>query len=154
MPLQEVLKQSKSGLALPVVGSLGPSVLKVLLEPSEHLWHLKAPATHNSSEITNFLIILLFVSLHFSLMECLTVETSYSEIINSSPPCCLQIGPEIQGSRGHLFMWTSGWGKTGLIGGIYWASLSVTRHTQPTRDHCSLCLQDASKLPPLLSTLC
>ena len=154
MPLQEVLKQSKSGLALPVVGSLGPSVLKVLLEPSEHLGHLKAPATHNSSEITNFLIILLFVSLHFSLMECLTVETSYSEIINSSPPCCLQIGPEIQGSRGHLFMWTSGWGKTGLIGGIYWASLSVTHHTQPTRDHCSLCLQDASKLPPLLSTLC
>ena len=136
------------------VGSLGPGVPKVLFEPSEHLWHLKAPSTYNSSEITNFLIILLFISLHFSSVECLTVETSYSEIINSSPPCYLQTGPEIQGSRGHLFMWTSGWGKTGLIGGTHWASLSVTHHIYPTRDHCRLCLQDASKLPPLLSTLC
>ena len=90
------------------VGSLGPGVSKVLFEPSEHLWHLKAPSTHSGSEITNFLTILLFVSLCLSLLESLAVETSYSEIINSCPPYFFQTGPEIQGSRGHLFMWTSG----------------------------------------------
>ena len=38
VPLQETLKHSKAGLALSLVGSLGPGAHKVLFEPSKCLW--------------------------------------------------------------------------------------------------------------------
>ena len=38
MPPQETLRHSKAGLAQSLVGSLGPGVHKVLVEPSKCLW--------------------------------------------------------------------------------------------------------------------
>ena len=76
VPLQETLKHSKAGLALSLVGSLGPGAHKVLFEPSKCLWWVWSPILN---------IILPFIPSCWDFSFAFGCEVSFSGGIQHSP---------------------------------------------------------------------
>lgn len=65
----------------------------------------------------------------------------------ASPPDCPQARCDGWGDRSHQLMWALV--EKRQIRAIHWASLALTFSMPPIRTHCCLCLQHASRLPPL-----